>query len=374
MKTIYDPLYGYIEFEDYLINIIDTSEFQRLRDIKQLGCASYVFPSASHTRFEHSLGVSYLAGIFINTIKENQPELNITEDDIRHIKIAGLIHDLGHACYSHFFDNHFLKDLDNPLKEHEERSIYILEHINHKYALNLTDKDINEIEKIIINNDIPQFKYQIISNLKSGYDCDKLDYINRDCYHLGLPYKYDYTRILKQIKIIDNEICFPIKQLSNVYELFELRYKLHQQIYQHPIISCVEMMILDIFTNSELNNKKEEYLHKIELFSTLTDNYIDYIHWSELSNEKIQEIYKNLKLRKLYKFVQDSENPDLDVPHSHKIKIKINFGMGDKNPLNFIKFYDKNGIVQINTDTDLNKYLLVVPNKYEIVKYRYIQA
>jgi HD superfamily phosphohydrolase len=159
-----------------------------------------------------------------------------------------------------------------------------------------------------------------------------------------------------------------------VYELFELRYKLHQQIYQHPIISCVEMMILDIFTNSELNNKKEEYLHKIELFSNLTDNFIDYIHWSESSNEKIQEIYKNLKLRKLYKFVQDSENPNLDVPHSHKIKIKINFGMGDKNPLNFIKFYDKNGIVQINTEVDTNKYLLVVPNKYEIVKYRYIQA
>jgi len=61
MKTIYDSLYGYIEIEDYLLNIIDTKEFQRLRDIKQLGGASYVFPSAIHTRFEHSINVSYLS-------------------------------------------------------------------------------------------------------------------------------------------------------------------------------------------------------------------------------------------------------------------------------------------------------------------------
>ena len=85
-KLIYDPLYGYIELEKYLLDIIDTPEFQRLRDIKQLGCATYVFPSATHTRFEHSLGVSYLCGIFIKSIKENQPELGINDDDIRRIK------------------------------------------------------------------------------------------------------------------------------------------------------------------------------------------------------------------------------------------------------------------------------------------------
>jgi HD superfamily phosphohydrolase len=223
MKTIFDPLYGYIEFEDYLLDIIDTKEFQRLRDIKQLGCAFYVFPSATHTRFEHSLGVSYLSGIFIQQIQKQQPELNITNNDIKCIKIAGLIHDLGHACYSHFFDHYFLRDLNNELKEHEKRSIYILKHMNIKYDLKLTDIDLIEIEKMILPNESYGFKYQIVSNEKSGFDTDKLDYINRDCHHLGLPYKYDYTRILTQIKIIDDEICFPIKQIANIYELFELR-------------------------------------------------------------------------------------------------------------------------------------------------------
>ena len=367
MKLIFDPLYGYIEFEDYLLEIIDTREFQRLRDIKQLGCASYVFPSATHTRFEHSLGVSYLCGIFIKKIQKKQPELGITEDDIRRIKIAGLIHDLGHACYSHFFDNHFLIDSDNPLKEHEHRSVYILKYMNTKYNLGLSETDLYEIEKMIMSEVGYGFKYQIVCNPNSGYDCDKLDYINRDCHHLGLPYKYDYSRILKQIKVIDDEICFPIKQLANVYELFELRYKLHQQIYQHPVISCFEMMILDIFKNSKISENKDNYLNNVEDFIKLTDDYINFIY-ETTSNEKVKEIYENLKSRNIYKFLEDSENPNLNHDVKYKLKIKINFGKGDKNPLDFISFYDKTGKVKV----DINKHIMLVPNKYEVIKYRYI--
>ena len=367
MKLIYDPLYGYIGLEDYLLEIIDTSEFQRLRDIKQLGCAYIVFPSAVHTRFEHSIGVAHLSGIFIKSIQEKQPELNISENDIRRIKIAGLIHDLGHSCYSHFFDHHFLSDLDNPLKDHELRSIHILKYIKNKYDLRLTEDDISEITRMIMPSIDDGFKYQIVCNEKNGYDTDKLDYLNRDCHHLGLPYKYDYTRILKQIKVIDNQICFPIKQLSNVYELFELRYKLHQQIYQHPVISCVEMMILDIFKNSEINNNKQEYLTDIDKFIALTDDYLNYIYHTS-KNPIIINIYNNLKSRNLYKFIEDSENNNLHSECKFKLKIKINFGKGNQNPLNFITFYNKNGKIKIN----INKKLILIPAQYEIIKYRYI--
>ena len=368
MKTIFDPIYGYIELEDYLLNIIDTQEFQRLRDIKQLGCASYVFPSAIHTRFEHSLGVSYLSGIFIKKIQKKQPELNITNNDVRRIKIAGLIHDFGHACYSHFFDHYFLQDVESHLKEHENRSIYLLKNMNIKYDLKLSDEDIYEIEKMILPQKDYGFKYQIVANEKSGFDTDKLDYINRDCHHLGLPYKYDYSRILKQIRVIDDEICFPIKQLANVYELFELRYKLHQQIYQHPVISCAEMMILDILKNSELYKKREEYITDIDKFCQLTDDYINYCYHTT-DNYKVKEIYSNLKNRNMYKFILDSENQELDINYDYKLKIKINFGKGDKNPLDYISFYDKKGKINV----DINKHLMLVPNKYEIIKYRYIK-
>jgi HD superfamily phosphohydrolase len=366
MKLIFDPLYGYIEFEQYLLDIIDTPEFQRLRDIKQLGCAAYVFPSASHTRFEHSLGVSYLCGMFIKNIRDNQPELVITDDDIRRIKISGLIHDLGHSCYSHFFDHYFLCNLDHELKNHENRSIFLLKYMNTKYKLELSEEDITEIEKMIFPKDGDGYKYSIVCNENSGYDCDKLDYINRDCHHLGLPYKYDYTRILKQIRIINNEICFPIKQMSNVYELFELRYKLHQQIYQHPVISSIEMMILDILKSSELNNKKEEYITDPEKFILLTDDYIN-----RIDNDIGKEILNNIKLRKLYKNIDSFNEDEMEEgKFKYKLKIKINFGKGDKNPLEYIYFYESGGEEMVKID--IKDKMMLIPTNYQIIKYRFI--
>ena len=82
--------------------------FKKLKNIKQLGLCYYVFPGASHNRFEHSLGVSYLSGLLAETLQINQPELKISDRTVLLIKIAGLGHDSGHACYSHFFDHTFL--------------------------------------------------------------------------------------------------------------------------------------------------------------------------------------------------------------------------------------------------------------------------
>ena len=265
-------------------------------------------------------------------------------------------------------DHHFLSDLNNPLKDHELRSIHILKYIKNKYNLRLTEEDINEITRMIMPSIDDGFKYQIVCNEKNGYDTDKLDYLNRDCHHLGLPYKYDYTRILKQIKVIDNQICFPIKQLSNVYELFELRYKLHQQVYQHPVISCAEMMILDIFKLSHLNDEKEEYISDPEKFRRLSDDYINHIYYTT-DNINLKDIYERFKSRRMYKFYGDfEEDTDISIPYKYKLKIKINFGKGDKNPLEFINFYEDNKIIKI----DLNKHMILIPNKYEINKFRYI--
>ena len=91
MKQIYDPIHKFITITPLMTQIIDTYEFQRLRDLKQLGATYLVFPSASHSRFEHSIGVSHLAGIMMNELFLKQPELNITERLIELVRIAGLI-------------------------------------------------------------------------------------------------------------------------------------------------------------------------------------------------------------------------------------------------------------------------------------------
>ena len=101
---VYDIIHGNIMIDPLATRIINTEEFQRLRNIKQLGCCNYVFPSAVHTRFEHSIGVYHLASKYIEILKK---EIQFTENQIKCILCAALIHDLGHGPYSHLFDELF---------------------------------------------------------------------------------------------------------------------------------------------------------------------------------------------------------------------------------------------------------------------------
>ena len=119
-KQIYDPIHGFVELSTVSLQIVDTPIFQRLRKTKQLGVVNYVFPSANHTRFEHSIGVGYLAKKMLREIRERQPELAITEDHLLCVEIAGLCHDLGHGPWSHLFDD-FLEEvfLNNRIKDVE---------------------------------------------------------------------------------------------------------------------------------------------------------------------------------------------------------------------------------------------------------------
>ncbi|XP_067298511.1 uncharacterized protein [Pseudorasbora parva] len=102
-KIFNDPIYGQIELDPLLVKIIDTPQFQRLRHIKQLGGAYLVYPGATHTRFEHSLGMAHLAGSLINVLKEKQSEL-ITDKDVQCVKVAALCYNLGHGPFSHLFE------------------------------------------------------------------------------------------------------------------------------------------------------------------------------------------------------------------------------------------------------------------------------
>uniref|UniRef100_A0A667ZLB0 HD/PDEase domain-containing protein n=1 Tax=Myripristis murdjan TaxID=586833 RepID=A0A667ZLB0_9TELE len=149
-----DPIHGHMEVHPLLVKFIDTPQFQRLRNIKQLGAAYYVYPGASHNRFEHSIGVAHLAGQFLQALRDRQPDLDITQRDILCVQIAGLCHDLGHGPFSHLFDGR----LSPEIRKHEDASIMMFDHmvkVNKleeemvKYKLD-PDEDLEFIKQLIV--------------------------------------------------------------------------------------------------------------------------------------------------------------------------------------------------------------------------------
>ena len=358
MKVIFDQIHKYMKFDNLLLKIIDTVEFQRLRNIKQLGLCYYVFPGASHNRFEHSLGVSYLSGYMIEMLKNKQPELNITERDILLVKIAGLIHDLGHVCFSHFFDNFFLSDRipNSKFRHHEYRSCKLFEFIVKKYKISLCDDEIKIINRMIDPDINDSFLYQIVCNKINGLDCDKFDYIVRDTYNIGLAYSFDVMRLIDQAKVINNKICFRSKCSFDISDLYYTRYKLHKQIYTHRVVRAIEYMVLDIIKMLDVRLNLVEKILDVGRMSELTDNILDKCYL--LNDKKCIKLLERIRTRDLYKMVYEGDKLYKDLDKVIIDNIKLNYSMNDKNPLNFVNLYEGDKIVD-------NNFLFLKPDKFE---------
>lgn len=181
-------LFRQITLEPLLLQILDTPQFQRLRDLKQLGCAYLVFPGASHNRFEHCLGVAHLAHQLMAHLATTQPELGITPHEILLVKIAGLCHDLGHGPFSHSFEQ-FLEIVDPHTHfSHEQMSVDILAWIleeNPNITTELTPEDFQFLKECMDPYSNPtqsnpkKFMYDIVANARNSVDVDKFDYLAR---------------------------------------------------------------------------------------------------------------------------------------------------------------------------------------------------
>ena len=306
---IYDPVHGNIFVGPLAKKIVDTEEFQRLRNIKQLGCCYYVFPGASHNRFEHSIGVYHLAKEYIQLLNT---EHQFTDTDIKCITIAALIHDLGHGPYSHLFD-----DLVSEEKNHEYRSIKLFESMNTKYNLGFTNIEIEFIHKVIYPKDINEDKkylYQIVSNI-NGVDVDRFDYLVRDITKIGLNYGIEYQRIMKHSKIVNNEIIYSNKVKLNIDDFFRTRYIMYKEVYNHRTVRSIEYMVKEFLKESEyiFGFKKAIMNDDWNKFSLLTDSILEQINFIPNVKPSLIELIQRIKTRDLYKLVGEiyTNNPDI---------------------------------------------------------------
>jgi HD superfamily phosphohydrolase len=382
---IYDSIHGYIKLCQLASSIIDTPVFQRLRNIHQTGVLYLVFPTATHNRFEHSIGTYYLAKKMIENIATKQPELNITKDIINLVSIAGLCHDLGHMLFSHLFDDSFLTNLSNyeELKQskniiHENRSIFLLNYIVDKYNINL-NKDQLKIISDLINTKSAEYSkwkpkyqigkwiFQIISNPKNSIDVDKFDYLVRDTHATGLKLGFNYNRIIDDAKVIDNNICYSSQCSYDIYHMFFIRYSLHRQIYNHKSVKAIEILIVKLLNEFEKEYKISEYIFDPEKIIELVDFFI----WQP-KNEKIKEIINEIQQRKIPKLVyQDISINKCELkelpfdPSTYKIiEFKVGYINGPSNPLNNINFYSlKNGNIVLKNK--VSDFSLLINQKYQ---------
>ncbi|XP_053101217.1 deoxynucleoside triphosphate triphosphohydrolase SAMHD1 isoform X2 [Hemicordylus capensis] len=347
LKVFNDPIHGHIEIHPLLVRIIDTPQFQRLRYIKQLGGTYYVFPGASHNRFEHSIGVGHLAGCLVRALQERQPELEINLRDILCVQIAGLCHDLGHGPFSHMFDGRFIPLARPGLNwKHEQASVQMFEHlitsnelqpVMEYFGLNLAE-DIDFIKEQIAgpietdtnNSGWPYhgrskekgFLYEIVANKRNGIDVDKWDYFARDCHHLGIQNNFDYKRFIKFARVCEvdkkKHICTRDKEVGNLYDMFHTRNCLHRRAYQHQVGNIIETMITDAFLKADpyiriKGSGGKEYkistaLEDMEAYTKLTDDiFLKILHSDEPELEEAREILHKIERRDLYKCLGETQ-------------------------------------------------------------------
>ena len=234
---IIDPIHDFIRVTNSELQVIDSPAFQRLRRIRQLSGAHLTYPGAQHTRFEHSLGVMHIAGQAGHTLAEKNL---IKKDDIQNLRIAGLLHDIGHGPFSHLFEEVFQKKTK---VSHEALGRKIILKTQIGDILSKSGYDKRLITKLAFGDSKLQFMNEIISGALSA---DIMDYLLRDGYYTGAEHaKIDHKRITQSLQVYKNKLALEKSALYSFESMMHSRYQMFKAVYFHKTVRSVEVMLLE---------------------------------------------------------------------------------------------------------------------------------
>ena len=230
-KSIRDPLYGFIDLTKLELSLIDTKMFRRLHRIKQLSHAYLAYPSATHTRFEHSLGTLHLSDRIA-------VRLDLTPEKREIVRLAALLHDIGHGPFSHLFEEVLLELNGNNVGHEKVSSMFIRE--DEQISDILGDK-AEMVAQLLGHEQVDGWtmpESTLASDIVSGpLDADKMDYLRRDSYHVGVEYaRFDLDRLVRTITCTgdaENSLCIDSKGMDSVENYRLGRYLMHTQVYHH---------------------------------------------------------------------------------------------------------------------------------------------
>lgn len=272
-EVVRDPLWNTIRLDATALRIIDTPEFQRLRQIRQLGLAYLVYPGATHTRFDHALGVYHLARMALGVLGERGELRGVDPVDCRLVPYAALLHDIGHYPFSHA-----LEELGEELvsADHEELAGRFLAADGIRAALQELSPDAPARIAELIRGRSPSPLQGLISG---SLDLDKLEYLRRDARFCGVPYgEVDVDRLLNAITLLPDprtgrvEIGIHEKGLSALESLLFSKYQMFRNVYWHHAVRSAtalykrlvhDALLGGVVTAEELVGQSDERLMTI---------------------------------------------------------------------------------------------------------------
>jgi uncharacterized protein len=238
-KIINDPVYGFITIDDELIyKIISHPFYQRLRRIHQMAMAQLVYPGAVHTRLHHSLGAYHLMCNAVHELKSKG--ITISPEEEQGVRIAILLHDIGHGPYSHALEHTLIRGTS-----HEKISLLIMKKMNEE----LNGKIQLAID--IFTNDYPKkFLHQLVSG---QLDVDRMDYLIRDSFFTGVSEGViGYDRIIKMLTVHNGELMIEEKGIHSIEKFLVSRRFMYWQVYLHKTVLCAEKMLVNIMERARI--------------------------------------------------------------------------------------------------------------------------
>jgi uncharacterized protein len=241
--TIRDPLWDTIRIDPVARRIIDSATFQRLRHIKQLGHAHLVYPGATHTRFDHAVGVYHLAQRALHILAERGVPDPVEESDCRIIPLAALLHDVGHYPFSHALEE--LEQSSIP-GHHEELVGRFLTEPEVRAALESVAADgVARVEALIRGRSTNPLQGLVSGSL----DLDKIEYLKRDAHFCGVPYgDVDVDRLLHALTLLEDpgtgklEIGVHEKAIAALESLLFAKYQMFRNVYWHHTVRAATVL------------------------------------------------------------------------------------------------------------------------------------
>lgn len=238
-KIINDPVYGFISLpNDLIYDLVGHPWFQRLRNIRQLGLSSLVYPGAVHSRFQHSLGAMYLTGQAVHTLRTKGTEISDKEEEA--VLVAILLHDIGHGPFSHALEHSLIEDTP-----HEVMSLLIMEELNGAMGGRLTDAIA------IFRGEYPR---RFFHDLVTGQmDMDRMDYLRRDSFFTGvIEGSVGSDRIIRMLNVSDDRLVVDEKGIYSVEKFLIARRMMYWQVYNHRTVVSAEKLLTSLLVRARM--------------------------------------------------------------------------------------------------------------------------